>query len=737
MKILLPIILLLIGCNNFSAKKYADKTHYLVDSLNLKSLSSSDKNLIDSLLLKYHENSDDTLKLFYLNLLVSDCQDDIWLKYNYLMQKKSNEVIKKHNKNEQIVITAKKYLASSFNNLGFHYYNIDNINKATYNFNKSKEISEEIKNLPVISISLNNLGFIYKQQGDILKALNYYHQSLKINKQLNDEKDIALALNNIGGLYYNQKEYEKAIKYYVDALILEKRSGSKKGVARLYSNLGSIYKEQNKNKQAIDYFNQSIKIYTEIGDKKGLATSLSKRASIDLSMIDDFIGDKTKQLNNILLKHKSAYKIYEEIKDNEGRAFSLCNIGETYKLLNDYSSAYQYANKSLLIAKEIGFPESIKKAAKILHEISFLKNDYKNAYAMQMLYYNMQDSISNQSIKDATIQKQYEYEYEKRTFKDSVATAESQKIKNLEFNQKIQKQKTYTYVFILGSILMVLVLIIILRGYQLKKRSNLELEKKNKVIEEKNIEITDSINYAKRIQKAIIPPSEEINEHLKNCFVIYKPKDIVAGDFYWLQKVGSEIIYAAADCTGHGVPGAMVSVVCHNALNRAVREYNLIKPSEILNKTREIVIETFQRSRENTSIIKDGMDIALCAIDFDSNTLQYSGANNPLYIIRNKEIIELKADRQPVGKFHDEKSFNNNKISIEKNDIIYIFSDGYVDQFGGPRGKKFMKKQFKDLLLSIENESMNKQKEILVNNFNKWKGDLEQVDDVCIIGVRI
>lgn len=251
-------------------------------------------------------------------------------------------------------------------------------------------------------------------------------------------------------------------------------------------------------------------------------------------------------------------------------------------------------------------------------------------------------------------------------------------------------------------------------------------------LSEKNREILDSINYAKRLQEAILPSEEFIADCFDDAFIFYKPKAIVAGDFYWMQKAENTILFAAADCTGHGVPGAMVSVVCHNALNRAVREHKLLQPSLILDKTKDIVIEQFTR---NNNEVSDGMDIALCTLT--GNILQYSGANNPLWIIRNDEILEFTASKQPIGKYTVQHPFDNHKIELRKGDQIYIFSDGFADQFGGTKGKKFKRSNLKKLLLNICGKSMLEQKVHLKNAFEDWRGDLEQIDDVCIMGVRV
>ncbi|OIQ25833.1 MAG: hypothetical protein BM555_06585 [Crocinitomix sp. MedPE-SWsnd] len=259
-----------------------------------------------------------------------------------------------------------------------------------------------------------------------------------------------------------------------------------------------------------------------------------------------------------------------------------------------------------------------------------------------------------------------------------------------------------------------------------------EIRQQKDAIEVQHEEIRDSINYAKRIQTAILPPAKLVDQLLKDTFVYYKPKDVVAGDFYWMEEIEEGVLFAAADCTGHGVPGAMVSVICNGALNRAVREFKLTKPGDILDKTREIVIQEFEKSEEE---VKDGMDIALCLLN--GNKLQYAGANNALWIMRDEELIEIKADKQPIGKFDAEKSFTTHDVDLQKGDVIYLFSDGYADQFGGEKGKKLKASNFKKYLKTISHLSMREQSTELDKAFENWKGSLEQLDDVCVIGVRV
>ena len=253
-----------------------------------------------------------------------------------------------------------------------------------------------------------------------------------------------------------------------------------------------------------------------------------------------------------------------------------------------------------------------------------------------------------------------------------------------------------------------------------------------RIIERAHREITDSINYARRIQHAIMPSNALVKFHLPDSFLFYQPKNVVAGDFYWLASSGSAVLFAVADCTGHGVPGAMVSLICNNALNRSVKEYQLSEPGEILEKTSELVSGEFETSDLE---VRDGMDIALCKLE--GTSLIFAGANNPLWILRNGEIIETKGDRQPIGRFDQSGSFASYRITLQKGDLIYLFSDGFADQLGGAENKRFTNKRFKALLISLQHKPMRTQCDMLQSEFNLWKGSENQTDDVCVLGLRI
>jgi len=269
--------------------------------------------------------------------------------------------------------------------------------------------------------------------------------------------------------------------------------------------------------------------------------------------------------------------------------------------------------------------------------------------------------------------------------------------------------------------------------------SSKQLKIKSDIIEEKNKEINDSINYAQKIQQAILPPLQPEQKLADDHFVFFKPKDIVSGDFFWyttptVPNEPETLIIAAADSTGHGVPGAMVSIVCNNALNKAVIEFGITDPGKILDKTRELVLETFSKSDMN---VQDGMDISLLAINAATKEIKWAGANNSLLYVHNADIKEVKANKQPIGKTENPLPFTTHLLPFEKGTVFYLFTDGFSDQFGGENEKKYKHKHFKNLLLNISTRSFLKQQEVLETEFKQWKGNLEQTDDVCVIGIKI
>lgn len=342
---------------------------------------------------------------------------------------------------------------------------------------------------------------------------------------------------------------------------------------------------------------------------------------------------------------------------------------------------------------------------------------------------------------------------------------------SVTYEHGVDMAKIWRIALICIGITLVIFIVIFIWNRKLKKEITLrqaaeaelqesynEISDQKMIIEMKNDEVLDSIKYAKRLQEAIMPSLETINDHLPNNFVLYKPKDIIAGDFYWMENVPTNdsdntIFIAAADCTGHGVPGAMVSVVCSNALNRSLLEHHLYDPGQLLDKTTDLVIERFSKSEEN---VKDGMDISLCSISYRESyvDVNFAGAHNNLWVLskskdlgfeskcvpnesENLFLHEVSATRQPVGQFANRKPFETKEMKLSKGDRLYLYSDGFADQFGGQMGKKMKSKAFKKLVLSLSHLDIQAQHDFLDEAFENWKSDYEQLDDVCVIGIEL
>ena len=594
----------------------------------------------------------------------------------------------------------------------------------------------------------NNIGNVYINEGNYPKALENYFASLKIKEEIGDKNGIAISYGNIGAVYYYQGNYSKALENNFAALKIRKEIGDKSGIGSSYNNIGNIYGIQRNYPKALDNFLACSKVMEEIGDKNGIATSYNS-----IGAIYRVKGNYLQALKN----NFAALKINEELGDKRGIAFSYIGIGAVNSELKHIPLAKEYLNKALQLSKEIGSKEDIKMSYKGLTEADSIAGDYKQAFRDYKQYIVYRDSLFNEENTKKTIQSQMQYDFDK---KETIAKAEQDK-KDLANAEHAKQQRYITFSVVGGLILVVMFSFFLYRRFKITQKQNVIIhqqkqevekqreladsrriiaeeqrhiiEKQKHLVEEHQKEIVDSITYAKRLQQAILPSFNEIQRNIPNSFVLYLPKDIVAGDFYWMHTSADTVLIAAADCTGHGVPGALVSVVCSNALNRTVKEFGLTDTGRILDKVSELVLETFEKSGEE---IKDGMDISLLSINKKTSQVQWSGANNPLWIIKGNELTEIKADKKPVGKSENSNPFTSHNFTLTIGETFYLITDGYSDQFG-VENKKLMKKRFKEILLSVQDKSMSEQRTFLEEYYAKWKGKMEQTDDVTVIGIRI
>jgi len=632
---------------------------------------------------------------------------------------------------------AQRDYAQTINNIAVIYVNQGDVDKGISYYEEAMSIRLKLNDLEGAALTLNNLGYVASNQGDIEKSLTYYFESLKIREEIKDYAGLAQVCGNIATQYADLKDPSESLNYHYKSLANWKLVNREDGVADVYNNLGTHYLLQEKLDSAQYYYERSLFIRDSMQLKEDVASSYYNLGHLS-------IRKKDYQLS--LTYFMKSLDLYEGLSFKMKICQNLEILAEVYFELSDFEKAKSYSEEAMLLAQELNYPEELYKNYKIQYRLKKREGNFEDALYMHELYVLMKDSLNNASIQKGASKLQARYEYEKQKTIDDVENekqkaigkAENDKLVAFEKQEK-EKQQILTIAAVGGLALVVVFLFFVFNRLRITKKQKLLIESQKEAVEiahnelgEKNQEIMDSINYAKRIQSAILPPNKVVKEYLKESFILYKPKDIVAGDFYWLEHVDGKVLFAAADCTGHGVPGAMVSVVCNNGLNRSVREHGLSDPGEILDKTREIVIQEFEKSEEE---VKDGMDIALCSLE--GSTLKFAGAHNPLWIVRNGEVLETKADKQPIGKFDKQTAYTTHTFELQKGDTFYVFSDGYVDQFGGAKGKKFKSKAFKELLLSIQDQSMELQRDVINDAFENWRGSLEQIDDVCVIGVRV
>ncbi len=639
-----------------------------------------------------------------------------------------------------------KGIGGSLNNIGLVHYYKNDYESAIEFFKKSLKISQENDNKDFASNTLNNIGVLYKIKGDYIEAIKCYNESMQLNTDRGKEEENSTCFSNIGGIYLTQGNVDKAIEYYQKCLVIEQKNNKIKKIANTFNSIAICYERKGKENKATEYHHKALSIFKEINDKMGISMALSNLGSMQQDIGDSLIDSNKKMgvfhYEKAMENYNQSLSISTQINNLSSIALNQHNLGHIYLRLKDYKKAIEKGEISREINNSIGAVEDIEKDYSLLYLAYKEDKQFEKSLEMYENYMSIKDSIKGEEFLFEVQRQEYEFQFNK---KQELAKAEQNKKDELS-KEASDKKNIILIAFLSFSILVIVFSLFVIKRLKHTKKQNKIINQQSEVVEKqkvkvinaykqletKNKEVVDSIVYANRIQTAILPREKMIKETLKDAFILYKPKDIVAGDFYWIEKRKDTILFAAADSTGHGVPGAIVSVICNYALNRSLKEFNLIKPGEILDKTREIVVSEFERSDEQ---VKDGMDIALCSLK--GNQLHYAGANNPLWIIRDNELMVIPSDRQPIAKTEKEKPFKTNEITVQPGDTLYIFSDGYSDQFGGGKGKKLKTQPFKSLLLSIQDKSMHDQKTILEDFFEKWKGELEQVDDVCIIGFRI
>jgi serine phosphatase RsbU (regulator of sigma subunit) len=626
------------------------------------------------------------------------------------------------------------YLCSTYHNLSNAYRHSGDYKMAIEISLKELEVAKE-HNLEY-SYELdacNGLLLAYSEQGNHIPGIEYGYRGLHLAERNKDTLKNAVFNNNLADVFFYSENYPKAIEHYRKALYFAVLLDNKYGQGLITTNIGSVYYQQEKLDSAKIYFIKAINLTLEVDDKEGYAINLENLGSF---------YHKINQLDSALLTYNKAEKIFKELNLRPNLAGVYFNYSEVYFDKKNYVQATLYGEKSLKIAKEIDGLSQKRNANKVLYMVYEKLNNPAKALEHYKQYYTLRDSIDNEEKQKKQYKLGLDYEYRKRKYSDSldkILTNKLQKESIQKEQLKTQTQKKITYLSLAGCMVFVVLSIFIYRNYREKKvahqiisKQKLEVEFQKQIVEEHQKEILDSIHYAKRIQNTLLAHHDFLNENIPNNFVYFNPKDIVSGDFYWATKHDDNFYLAVCDSTGHGVPGAFMSLLNIGFLSEAINEKNITETNLIFEYVRERLISSVSKEGQ-----KDGFDGIILRFNNKTNEISFTAANNAPILISNNELVELTKDKMPVGLGEKKEQFTCHKIDVKKGDMLYLYTDGYADQFGGPNGKKFKYKPLNDLLLSISNNSLEKQKQKLEKNFNNWKGELEQVDDVCVIGIKL
>ncbi|MCA0428914.1 MAG: SpoIIE family protein phosphatase [Bacteroidetes bacterium] len=606
------------------------------------------------------------------------------------------------------------------------------------NYEEAKEIISQyeqeaikLKNNIQHGQCLRHRAEIELNSGNLDKSSIYYFKALDKFILSKNSRNIALSYSDIGVISFYNENYNQAIYYWNKSILLDKLNNNKKSMANNLSNISLAYIELKDYKNAESSLFSSIKLCDEINDRLVKANAYTNLTKLEF---------QNKNYKKAIEYNNKAAEYFESVKKYNLLANAYSNGAELARNVKDYKLALTLIDKAFKILdltdNKNNFNNFNLNKAAILYDLK----SYQQAYDELYLYSSIKDSIESVESQTNINELEKKYQLKERQRENTIL---SEKIKS----QELYTSKMQITIGLISLIVLILGItaFVFIKQNRAKSIINLQLSEKNSIInlqksivEDQHRDIKDSIKYAKRIQEAILPPLNLWHKILPSSFILHIPKDELSGDFYWIEENENYIFVAAADCTGHGVPGALISIVNFNLLNKAVLEKNIENPSEILDAVNNWLTESLHQTY-GESAVKDGMDITLIAINKKTNEVHFAGANNPIYKVTNGVLTQIKGDKFPVGAFIEDKinKFTLHKFTVEKGDNIYLFSDGFADQFGGPKGKKYKYYQFQQKLISLSNNLPQIQQESLKKEFHDWQGSHDQVDDVLVIGIKI
>lgn len=650
-------------------------------------------------------------------------------------------------------------LIDIYNELSWPIYSYDNPDSAVYYSNLALQLAERVNDTKRLSIAHRRIGIAYINNGEFKKSILHQEESYQLSEKINFHEGKLKALNNLGVIYLNNDLLDKALSYFLKSLKLAEDANDFSVISNMYNNCGLIYIKTQDYKRAEVFFRKAIQ-YSAYNKNPGvlleyhcnLSAAFRNMKNSDsakfhmekaVGALAEDASDKVKYAcytakalyYSMVGKHQLALESFLDCINWEmtqgDRITLLINIAEEYQKLNKLADATVHFQKAFQLSGANKSYNNLMYLSYRLAQIYESQQNFKTYAKFMNLHLSYRDSNEKYVRVQHIKQQQLEFDFERKQVADSLKFAQREELKNMELEvaaSKLNREKIFrvTLLLLLGTL--VLLTVFIYNRFFVTRKQNRIIAQQKEIVDLKNKEILDSINYAKRLQSAILPALEKIKQHL-DVDILYLPKDIIGGDFYFFEERDSKLFLAVCDCTGHGVPGAIMSVVCHQALKKSIHEFGLNKAHDILNQSRQLVIEQLRASEQN---IQDGMDCSLIVLDTKQNSYSWAGAYNPLWIWANGTFIELKADKQPVAFYENAKPFTEQIGKLLPNTLFCLFSDGYPDQFGGEKGKKFKQKQLKEEIEQQLHLSTQQQVQFLTNSFMKWKGKLDQVDDVSL-----
>jgi serine phosphatase RsbU (regulator of sigma subunit)/Tfp pilus assembly protein PilF len=662
-----------------------------------------------------------------------------------------------------------------YNELGNIYSGTSRYPAALENYYKSLQISNSLGDTSNADL-YSNIGLVFQEQGNYTKALENFYRAMRINQDEKDERGQAVAYCNIGIIYDREGDHVKAQEYNFKALVLDSAKKRDNETALDYSNIGDTYNAEKEYVKGMEYDFKALDIAEKLGYISTCVTTFSNIAQACISLYDTnkaggecviyHNGQKIVISRNALLDTALAYdrkclEANKAVTRGLNDIYAYEGMAQIYERQNKRSLAIECYQRAAKIGDSIQVLTERISIIRQLARVSALGGDFRQAYNYAQQAIILADSQFNENQQKALSEQETQFEYDKKILAEQ---KEREKEKALAAEQS-KRQKLVIAGTLTGLAIVLVFMVLLYKRFRVTNQQRRVIEEQKKEVDEaydklndthlqlqeRDKDITDSIAYAQRIQNAILPTEEYLSDALGQHFVLFKPRDVVSGDFYWCHKIGDKVIFAVADCTGHGVPGAFMSVIGNSLLNQVVIENRVYDAAGILTQLRINLLKILHQRGEE--VTRDGMDIALCIWDRENNTLEYSGANSPMYLVRenvsitiagklkkhNDNLLEVLADKQPIGYQEGkmEVNFTSQKIELKKGDCIYISSDGFHDQFGGEKNKKFTSSAFRNLISSLTGKPMIEQKTLLANTIDAWKGNYAQTDDICVMGIKI